>query len=105
MADSFVLTPALKLVTQVVGPPLGAAWPGQAPALQRAFRGLWVPGSRRAHRVLFHHRISTAPQVTPAPKAAIRIMLPRFRRPARAHSSRQIGMEAEEVLPMRSMLL
>ena len=33
---------ALKLAMDVVGPPLGAAWPGQAPALQRRFHDFWV---------------------------------------------------------------
>ena len=51
-----------------------------------------------------YHRISTAPQVTPAPKADIRIKSPFLMRPLRTHSSRQMGMEAEEVLPTRLML-
>src|SRR5436190_2829591 len=52
----------------------------------------------------FYQRISMAPQVTPAPKAAIKIKSPRWMRPERAHSSRQMGMEAEEVFPTRLML-
>jgi hypothetical protein len=50
-----------------------------------------------------HHRIRTAPQVTPAPKADIRIKSPFLMRPLRTHSSRQMGMEADDVFPMRLM--
>jgi hypothetical protein len=53
---------------------------------------------------LFHHRIKTAPHVTPAPNADISTKSPFFNRPLRTHSSKQMGMEAEEVFPMRQIL-
>lgn len=43
--------------------------------------------------------ISAEPQVNPAPKAVTMILSPAFKRPARAHSSRRVGMVAADVLP------
>jgi hypothetical protein len=53
---------------------------------------------------LIHHLIKTAPHVTPAPNADISTKSPFFKRPLCAHSSKQMGIEAEEVFPMRAML-
>src|SRR5882724_10244985 len=48
-----------------------------------------------------YHRIKTAPQVTPAPKADIITTSPRFNRLVSTHSSSAIGIEADDVLPTR----
>jgi hypothetical protein len=50
-----------------------------------------------------HHRINTAPHVTPPPNEAINTKSPSFIRPASTHSSSAIGIEAEEVFPCTAM--
>src|SRR5439155_20265459 len=50
-------------------------------------------------------RATDAPQVAPPPNATNPIRSPGLGRPARASSSRLMGIDAEEVLPYRSMLI
>src|SRR6185503_14403907 len=51
-----------------------------------------------------HQRITTLPQVKPPPNDAIKTMSSFLMRPASTHSSRPIGIEAEDVLPCFAML-
>src|SRR3982074_2419694 len=51
-----------------------------------------------------HQRIKTAPHVTPPPNEAIRTMSSFLMRPASTHSSKPIGIDADDVLPCMAML-
>src|SRR5207253_5433759 len=50
------------------------------------------------NRQCLHHRITTPPQVDPPPKVAIKTMSSFLTRPVSTHSSRQIGIDADDVL-------